>query len=294
MNQRQLSYFIEVYKFKSIKKAAEHLMISTQGLSKMIINLERELERDLFDRNGSVLIPTEAADTLLPHAYTILDEYRIIEDKNTYRKRIVIYSIEGIFEYLTSEFLAGFYKKYPHIALEIIVVTNQLAINHMKMDEGDIAFLQYPFELPEFKSIFLFSYTFAMVINKNNPLSQKKRILAKNWDGQMIAGRGQNYALFKNYVNNLNEQGYYPIVRLSSNNEKLLMSLAENNLAVAAMSKHVANSLAGNNVVIIDLDDEKTVDKIYLVYKESKKMTDESKAFIDYLILWIKSHQLNS
>lgn len=294
MNQRQLSYFTEVYKFKSIKKAAEHLMISTQGLSKTIINLERELERELFERNGSVLIPTEAADTLLPHAYKILDEYRLIEDKNTYRKRIVIYSIDGIFDYLTSEFLADFYTKYPDITLDIIVVTNQLAINHMKMDEGDIAFLQYPFELPEFKSIFLFSYIFSMAINKDNPLSQKKRILAEDWDGQMIAGRGQNYALFKNYIKNLNEQGYYPIVRLSSNKEELLMSLVEKNLAVAAVSKHVAHSLASKNVVVVDMDDEKTVDKIYLVYKESKKMTDESKAFIDYLTQWIKSHQLNS
>ena len=42
MNHRQLGYFLEVYKLKSITLAAEKLMISTQGISKTIVGLEKE------------------------------------------------------------------------------------------------------------------------------------------------------------------------------------------------------------------------------------------------------------
>ena len=64
MTFNQLRYFLEVYSFKSIKKAAEKIHVSTQGLSKTIIQLENELENELFERKGSALIPTTYADEL--------------------------------------------------------------------------------------------------------------------------------------------------------------------------------------------------------------------------------------
>lgn len=50
MNQRQLSYFLTVMETESIKTAAELLMITPQGLSKTILNLENELGQKLFNR----------------------------------------------------------------------------------------------------------------------------------------------------------------------------------------------------------------------------------------------------
>lgn len=43
MNQRHLTYFLEVYKHRSISAAAKSLFISPQGLSKTILALEEEL-----------------------------------------------------------------------------------------------------------------------------------------------------------------------------------------------------------------------------------------------------------
>jgi DNA-binding transcriptional LysR family regulator len=43
MNHRQLQYFVEVYKEKSISSAARKLYISPQGVSRAIHDLESDL-----------------------------------------------------------------------------------------------------------------------------------------------------------------------------------------------------------------------------------------------------------
>lgn len=61
MNQRQLSYFLEVYKQRSISTAAQSLFISPQGLSKTILALENELGVKLFTRSKNQMLPTKEA-----------------------------------------------------------------------------------------------------------------------------------------------------------------------------------------------------------------------------------------
>jgi Transcriptional regulator len=58
MNKRELNYFLKVYEYKSIKKAAENLFISSQGLGKTIKNLESELGVNLFTHTAHGVEPT--------------------------------------------------------------------------------------------------------------------------------------------------------------------------------------------------------------------------------------------
>lgn len=81
MNKRQFVYFLEVYKHKNFQTAADNLMISRQGLSKMIIDLEKELQQPLFYRNAKGLEPTKYAILLVPHIQKILDEFDFLEGK---------------------------------------------------------------------------------------------------------------------------------------------------------------------------------------------------------------------
>lgn len=54
MSPRQLEYFLEVYNQRSIKKAAEKLIISSQAVSKIIKEIEEELQVELFIRGKKI------------------------------------------------------------------------------------------------------------------------------------------------------------------------------------------------------------------------------------------------
>lgn len=72
MNQTHLSYFICVYHYRNISKAAHEIHISRQALSKIINDMEREMDSILFKRTNEGLIPTEIANQLYYHAENIL------------------------------------------------------------------------------------------------------------------------------------------------------------------------------------------------------------------------------
>ena len=48
MNQKQLSYFLEVYRCRNIQAAADKLYLTHQGLSRVIRSLEEELGLSLI------------------------------------------------------------------------------------------------------------------------------------------------------------------------------------------------------------------------------------------------------
>lgn len=80
MNQKQITYFLSVYETRSMKKTAEHFFVSPQGISRVIKDMENELGTELFlrSRQQEGLLPTHAAEMLLPHFQNILHEYELI------------------------------------------------------------------------------------------------------------------------------------------------------------------------------------------------------------------------
>ena len=75
MNFLHLKYLIEVEKYESISKAAQHLYINQPRLSKIIKEIEEELQVELFIRGKKALEPTIEAEFLKNHAIKILEEY---------------------------------------------------------------------------------------------------------------------------------------------------------------------------------------------------------------------------
>lgn len=291
MNHRQLGYFLEVYKLKSITLAAEKLMISTQGISKTIVGLEKELGVQLFKRTHSGLIPTQAAHDLFPHAYKIVSEFSIIEKSDILKKqKLTVYSVDGIFSYFTMDVLKSFHKSYPDVELKIIETTHQSAIDNLYSGNGELAILPSSYDHVGFESCFLFSCPFCMVINNQNPLSQKKIIEDADWDGQKIAGRGFEYLVFSNKIRTLNSQGIYPIVCMESNNERLLISMAESNLALACVSVQAAKNNISENTSICILEAQNTYDQIHLIYQNNFPLSNAANSFKKHLISYTQKN----
>ena len=64
MNTKELQYFMKVCEEQSINKAAGKLFITQQGLSRVIANLEKNLNVKLLERNARGVFPTEEGQYL--------------------------------------------------------------------------------------------------------------------------------------------------------------------------------------------------------------------------------------
>lgn len=79
MDTKDLRAFLRVYEEKSVNKAAKQLFITPQGLSRVIHNLETDLDTELFTRTPGGMLPTDSGVYLYENSRTLLQELDALE-----------------------------------------------------------------------------------------------------------------------------------------------------------------------------------------------------------------------
>ncbi len=130
MNIEHLNYFAEVYRQKSISRAADNLYMSRPALSTAISKLEKTLGGvTLFERTSSGVIPTQAGEELFQSAQVILEEHSKIH--YNMRKYIVSSDKDNIIRISISSALAVSYgdeiadkliSTFPHILFDFMEI----------------------------------------------------------------------------------------------------------------------------------------------------------------------------
>lgn len=120
MDIKNINVFEVVAREKSITKASKFLYMTPQGVSKIIRNLEKEYDCELFQRKGNKFELTESGECFFKHMkkieavyYNMEIELMSIHQKN---QRIVdLLSAYGILRLVTPECLIVFKEKHPEI-----------------------------------------------------------------------------------------------------------------------------------------------------------------------------------
>lgn len=76
MDTKMLEAFVKLYEKRSLRQAAEQLYVSPQGLSRLLQNLEGELDVMLFTRTPRGMEPTAAGEHLYRQADVLLRQHR--------------------------------------------------------------------------------------------------------------------------------------------------------------------------------------------------------------------------
>lgn len=118
------SYIYEVYKEKSISKAASNLYISQPSLSARIIKLEEELGMPIFDRSTSPLRLTEFGERYIKAVENVFEIEKNIEnfisDANMLRIGSLSVGASNVFAaYALPPIIAEFKKKYPDVRINL-------------------------------------------------------------------------------------------------------------------------------------------------------------------------------
>ena len=146
MEFRQLNTFIQVAKFQSFSKAAEHLGYSQSAVTVQIRMLEKELNTRLFDRMGKKILLTSQGQEFLECANTILYdvekakcsmESETAELKNPLR----IGTIESLCFSKLPSIIHYFREHYPKVELRIVTASPEELISQMEQNELDLIYI---------------------------------------------------------------------------------------------------------------------------------------------------------
>ena len=295
MNQRQLTYFIQVYRSRNIQTASQLLYISRQGVSKIIRSLEQELGQTLFIRTVSGVEPTDFAIALYPHALKLLDEYSYIEGINTLASQkknvLTIYALDHFFSYLSSDFLIDFGRACPNITLSVLDTTDEYALDGLQTRKCDMAVINGPLDLTQFQGQRLFYSRYCARINKNHPLAQKSSLALPELDGETIAGKGRNYRCFRSNIDRyLLQPGYHVNILAEIADEMILTELVRKNQAIVIGFDYSASLFPADDIAVLPLDLPEDGQYIYLAEKLGDPESKSRRIFKAFLTDWIQSH----
>ncbi|MDO4543150.1 MAG: LysR family transcriptional regulator, partial [Clostridia bacterium] len=119
---RQLHYFLAIAREQNITKAAESLYVTQSTLSKQMMDLERQLGKQLFIRGKRKLTLTEEGHFLRNRAQEIMELLNNTEsvfraDEDILGGRVTIGCGETIAMDYIAGLLADFHKRYPDVTL---------------------------------------------------------------------------------------------------------------------------------------------------------------------------------
>lgn len=293
MNEKSLTYFLEVYNSRNIQAAADKLYMTHQGLSRIIRSFEDELGHPLFVRTNHGLEPTDFAHTIVPHVRRLLEDYATIQgiDSLTSQKKaaVTVYALDHVFGSLGADFFVGFNNAHPEITLSILDTTDEHALEAITTGKCDFAVVNGPVDNTRFNAEELFFARFCFRVNRADPLAQKDTIEPEDMRGRKLIGKGRAYHCFRSNIDRyLFENAISVDVPVETNDEELMQELVERNLAVAATYDFSASSHCGANTVLKYLKDESVGSPICLVEKNGIIPTKAGRAFKKYLLEYIR------
>lgn len=295
MSPRQLEYFLEIYNQKSIKRAAEKLIISPQSVSKTIKEIEDELNVTLFVRGKKSLEATSEAEYLKNHAIKILEEFDQIKKIKKFpeheNKIITIYSVDGFLQYVTIKFIEDFQKAFPGILLNIIETTEKDIIEKLEKRHIDKAIITRSLDSKVFSCSYLYSNKNCLVIHKDNPLSKKKTISLSDLNNQPIAGKGSDYSCYSTNISNLFQKNINPKIMLETTNDSLIIKMAERNLAIGITTDYLAFASNSKSIEIIPIKEDIQGRNVFWIENNYAILTREEQVFRNFLLKWIKKHK---
>ena len=143
MEIHHLRYFVEIARNKSFTRAAEQLYITQPMLTRVIKQLEEELDAKLIERTSKSFRLTDVGEAFYLQAQDLLlrynDLYRTIDDVRSVRSGEVRLSTPGVLlDMYFAPLLAQFRNKFPGIDINIVEEGSKLVVKAVLSNQADL------------------------------------------------------------------------------------------------------------------------------------------------------------
>lgn len=292
MNIKEIEYFLQVCKDKSINKAAKNLFISSQGLGRIIQRLEEELKAPLLLRTQFGVELTEEGKVLRAHSQKIIDQMNSLQSeinkaslsKNTLKVSISV----GILSCFGIDVFTKFQNMYPLLKTEFIEISDNGVTDALVCGESDIGLGFLPVKSQELNEEILEDFKINLVVSKNHILAKNDKISLKDLANEkwILPGKQHNLSLYMH--EKCKEFSFSPDVIFHTN--QLFSEVIKQN-CISVCYKNEIESLP-KNVVAIDFLEDLSITAA-LILRKNQGVGSDVKLFIKYFRNLFDAKNLN-
>ena len=200
MELRTINTFLHIAELHSFSRAARELGYSQSAVSSQIAQLEAELETPLFDRVGKTVRLTDAGQTFLSYARTLLTTAQqaraALQPAQQVRGTLRV----ALADSLCSAFLPGLLQRYhalcPQVELVLCTATSDEMLQWLGTNQVDLAYtLDEPLVQPNLVLALDVPEAICFVAPAGHPLAAQKRVSLVELAHQefLLTERGMSY-----------------------------------------------------------------------------------------------------
>ena len=181
MDTRQLAAFRAAYETGSMAKAAEEVVITPQGLSRLVCSLEAELGGQLFVRTSQGVVPTERGRRAYPKAVRALALMESMRPEAPDEGEVLaVGSTSGGLTYFGEGMLRDFASSCPGLSLHIEEGNDRRIALLVDSAQVDCGILSGAPELAKYDARLFARHPHALIVRADDDLA---RIAARRLDG---------------------------------------------------------------------------------------------------------------
>ena len=180
-HMRILHYVDEVARAGSIRKAAEHLNVTSSAVNRRIMDLEGELGAPLFERRPRGVRLTAAGEVFVHYLRGQASEAERLKSqledlKGLRRGTVRIACTQALALTFLPMQIAGFRKRHPHVSFDIKVIDYERAMVALAAYEVDLVLIFRPSYLANFQPLMVLDQRLVALMAGDHALAGRRTV----------------------------------------------------------------------------------------------------------------------
>lgn len=293
MNIKDLEYFQAICREKSITRAAKLLYLSPQGLSRILQNMETELNTTLLIRSKSGIRLTESGQALLKYAAGITGSWHGLEQEiknieNRRRGEVDLLSAYGILRLLTPDCLMDFKEKYPDITFTYREFPDCQVERLFLKKEGNLAFSVGPFQSGLYDVTELESFPIRLLVNRRHPLSSHSSVTIRDLQGEKLYIENSEFKIYHLIYDRCVEAGFTPDIAFETSGFSLCHKMCAQNRGISVTVDFIFDDMSHPDTVMIPFSDGLYEWKACMLTRRGEYVSRETELFQRHVMRWMQ------
>ncbi|HEX8653031.1 MAG TPA: LysR family transcriptional regulator [Pyrinomonadaceae bacterium] len=288
----QVAAFVELAKQGSLRRAAEVLHITEQGVRNRLLVLEQRLGVELYRKSQGghrATSLTEQGQQCLPHAMAFLERARqlseVFSDSIT-QSQMHVAASQYLILYVLIDAVREFHGAYPHIHVRLSSRTEQ-EVEDSLLDEPDLAFgVAASYEpSPKLEYKHLFSMGWVLITPLRHPLLRKSKVRLRDVTDVPLILFERGSAGRKQIMDAFHGQGLSPHIEMETTNTEIIIRMVEAGLGVSIIPMMASRVLMrGRQVGVCHLSDQINPIHSGVLIRRGEQLSAASQSFINFLL----------
>lgn len=287
----QVAAFVELARQGSLRRAAEALNITEQGLRGRLLALEERLRVELYrkrrgPRHGTQL--TKDGQRFLPHAVAFLDrasELAELFGSSSEQREIHVVASQYLGLYVLIDALRRFHAAHPRVRVRLSVKTEQEIEAALLGDPGVTIGLAAPYEpSPELEYRHLFSMDWSLIAPPGHALLRRPRLKLKDLCDQPLILFERGSTGRQHVMDAFHERGLSPRVEMEMTNTEIIVRMVEARLGVSIVPLLASGRVTrGRRVGIRGLGAQIRPIHSGILTRRGEKLSESSLRFLEFV-----------